>query len=70
MQYTKELLKGEVKFEISLSKEEWQEEINHAYEHTKSKYRVEGFRAGKAPRKVIEKQYGIGVFYDEALNHW
>lgn len=69
MKYTKELLKGEVKFEISLSKEEWQEEINHAYEHTKSKYRVEGFRAGKAPRKVIEKQYGIGVFYDEALNH-
>ena len=69
MNYTKELSKKDVKFEITLSKEEWQTEIDHAYEHVKGRFKVEGFRNGKAPRKVIEKQYGEGVFYDEALNH-
>lgn len=69
MNYSKELKKDSVKFEISLNKDEWQEEINHAYIHTKAKYKVEGFRAGKAPRKVIEKNYGATVFYDEAINH-
>ncbi len=69
MNYTKELSKKDVKFEITLSKEEWQTEIDHAYEHIKGRFKVEGFRNGKAPRKVIEKQYGEGVFYDEALNH-
>ena len=69
MNYTKELSKKEVKFEITLSKEEWQTEIDHVYEHMKGRFKVEGFRNGKAPRKVIEKQYGEGVFYDEALNH-
>ena len=69
MKYTKELEKDVVKFEISLSKEEWQEELDHAYVHTKNRYKVEGFRTGKAPRKVIEKAYGSAVFYDEAINH-
>lgn len=69
MNYTKELTSKDVKFEITLSKEEWQTEIDHVYEHMKGKFKVEGFRNGKAPRKVIEKQYGEAVFYDEALNH-
>lgn len=69
MKYTKELQDKEVKFEITLDEKEWQEELEHVYEHTKSKYKVEGFRNGKAPRKVIEKQYGEMVFYDEAINN-
>lgn len=69
MKYTKELLKSkQVKFEINLSHEEWEKELDHVYEHQKSKFNVEGFRKGKAPRKVIEKQYGESIFYNDALN--
>ena len=69
MEYTKELLKNkQLKFEINLSNEEWQHELDHVYEHQKSKFKVEGFRNGKAPRKVIEKQYGESIFYNDALN--
>ena len=70
MEYTKEVLADKrVKFTIKMTSEEWQKALQDAYEHTKSKYRVQGFRAGKAPRKVIEKEYGDTVFYDEALNN-
>lgn len=70
MNYTKELLDGKkVKFQITLDKEEWNKELEHAYEHTKAKYKVQGFRPGKAPRKVIEQAYGKYVFVDEALNN-
>lgn len=70
MKYTKETLQTkQVKFEIELSKEEWEKELDRAYEQEKGKYKVQGFRAGKIPRKIIEKNYGETVFYNEALNH-
>ncbi len=53
--------------EIKISQEKWEESIEKSYEQTKHKYTVQGFRKGKAPRKVIEKQYGEGVFLDYAL---
>lgn len=70
MKYTKELLADKkVKVKIEISAEEWSEQLNKAYETTKSKYKVQGFRAGKAPRRVIENAYGKEVFYDEAINN-
>lgn len=70
MEYTKEVLADKkVKFTISLSAKEWEDELTKAYETTKGKYKVQGFRAGKAPRRVIENSYGTTVFYDEALNN-
>ena len=70
MEYTKEVLANKkVKLTIKMTREEWEKALQDAYEHTKSKYRVQGFRNGKAPRKVIEKEYGDTVFYDEALNN-
>lgn len=69
MEYTKEVLADKkVKLTIKITAEEWEENLQKAYEKTKGKYRVQGFRAGKAPRKVIEREYGDTVFYDEALN--
>lgn len=64
----KKLEKSVVQIDITLNKEEWQAEVDQAYNHSKGKYKVEGFRAGKAPRKVIEKVYGSNVFYEEALS--
>ena len=70
MEYTKEILADKkVRFTIKENKEEWEQALVEAYNETKGKYRVQGFRQGKAPRKVIEKEYGDTVFWDEALNH-
>ena len=70
MEYTKELLADKrVKVKIELSAKEWDEQIGKAYEATKSKFKVQGFRTGKAPRRVIENTYGKDVFYDEAINN-
>ena len=62
------LPKSEVEIEITLNKEDWEKEINNAYEKNKGKYNIEGFRKGKAPRKVIEKMYGPTIFYDDAIS--
>lgn len=59
--------KNIVELEVSLTPEEWKAEVDEAYNRTKGKYNVEGFRKGKAPRKVIESMYGPSVFYEDAL---
>lgn len=53
---------------ITVNKNEWESYIDKAYEKTKSKFNVSGFRKGKVPRKVIEQNYGTSVFYDDALD--
>lgn len=69
MSYTFEKLeKSQVKFNFEVSKDEFEVAVQKAYEQTKHKYAIPGFRKGHAPRKVIEGAYGKGVFYDEALN--
>ncbi len=68
MNYTIEELKGEVKINFSLTAEEWEDSLNKAYLKNKAKFNVPGFRKGHATRKMIEKMYGEGVFFDEAFN--
>lgn len=53
---------------IKLANDEWNSYINSAYEKNKSKYTVQGFRKGHAPKNVIEKTYGAGVFLQDALD--
>ncbi len=59
---------GVVKFNIEFSAEEFKEALNKAYLANRGKFQIDGFRKGKAPRKVIENHYGHDVFWDEALN--
>jgi trigger factor len=54
--------------EFTVSKEDFEKYVEKAYQKNKGKFNITGFRKGKAPRKLIEKQYGEGVFYDDALN--
>ena len=69
MNYTKELLeKDRVKFTVEVSEEEWKNALTKAYEKNKGKFQIEGFRKGKVPRKVIENMYGVGVFFEDALD--
>ncbi len=53
---------------IKISKEEWEIATEHSYEKNKGKYNIQGFRKGKAPRKVIEQNYGDTVFFDDAFD--
>jgi len=59
---------GVVDATITLTAEEWNDFTNSAYEKNKSKYNVQGFRKGHAPRNMIEKTYGQGVFMQDALD--
>lgn len=62
------LEKNMAKLTIEASAEEFEAAIEKAYQKNKSKMNIQGFRKGKAPRKIIEKMYGAGVFYEEAAN--
>lgn len=53
---------------VELNEEDWNKALESAYERTRDKYKIEGFRKGKAPRKMIEKFYGERVFFEEAFN--
>ncbi|MBR2870974.1 MAG: trigger factor [Clostridia bacterium] len=69
MKYTFEKAeKSTVKVTMKLTAEEWKAAIDLAYQKTKNKYSMPGFRKGKVPQKVLENAYGEGVFYEEAIN--
>lgn len=59
---------GIVEATIQLDAQEWSDSVEKAYQKNKSKYNVQGFRKGHAPRNVIEKTYGQGVFMQDALD--
>ncbi len=54
--------------EISIDAAAFEEAVSAAYKQNAEKISIPGFRKGKAPRKMIEKMYGEGVFYEDALN--
>lgn len=54
--------------EIEITAEAFEEALQKAYLKAKNKIAVPGFRKGKAPRKVIEKNYGENCFYEDAVN--
>lgn len=60
--------KGVVKFSIEFPWADFEEALNKAYLANRGSFTIDGFRKGKAPRKIIESHYGQEVFYDEALN--
>lgn len=62
------LEKNMVKLTIEVPSEEFEDACNKAYQKNRGKIAIQGFRKGKAPRAVIEKMYGPGVFYEDAAN--
>ena len=60
--------KNVVSFEFSVSAEEFETAIEKAYRKNVGKINLQGFRKGKAPRKLIVKYYGKEIFYEYAIN--
>ncbi len=60
---------NDVKFTMDFTAEEFEAAIVKAYQASKNQFTIDGFRKGKAPRSIIEKHYGEGVFYEDAINN-
>lgn len=58
------------KFELTVKvdADKFEPAIERAYRKNVKKIDIQGFRRGKAPRKIIEKIYGEGVFFEDAIN--
>ncbi len=55
-------------FTMTISKETFRAAVDEAFKKNVKKITIPGFRKGKAPRKLIEKTYGEGIFYDDAVD--
>lgn len=62
------LEKNMAKLTIEASAEDFEKAVQAAYQKNKNKITIPGFRKGKAPRVMIEKMYGAGIFYEDAAN--
>ena len=62
------LEKNMAKLTIEASAEDFEKAVNAAYNKNKNRINVPGFRKGKAPRIMIEKMYGAGIFFEDAAN--
>ena len=56
------------KLTIEVSTEDFEKAVEKAYQKSKGKVSIPGFRKGKVPRKMIEQMYGQEVFYEDAAN--
>ena len=60
--------KNKVYFNVDVDWKEFEPKIDEAYKKMRSKFNIPGFRKGKVPKMIIEQNYGVQVFYDEAIN--
>ena len=54
--------------EVDVDKNEWNDALTSSYEKNKNKFNIPGFRKGHAPRNIVEKTYGVGVFVNDAVD--
>ncbi|MBR5495916.1 MAG: trigger factor [Oscillospiraceae bacterium] len=59
---------NKVQLEIAVDAQTFEQAISRVYKKQVKNINVPGFRKGKAPQKMIEKLYGEGVFFEDAIN--
>lgn len=62
------LEKNMAKLTVEVPAEEFEKALTAAYNKNKGRFNIPGFRKGKAPRAMVEKMYGAGVLYEDAVN--
>ena len=65
---TKKIETNKYELEIEISADAFEAAVQAAYLKAKKNINVPGFRKAHAPRKIVEREYGEGVFYEDALN--
>ena len=60
--------KNAVKFTMEFTPEEFEQAQIKVYQEAKNQFEIPGFRKGKAPRSIIEKHYGEGIFFEDAID--
>ncbi|NLD18661.1 MAG: trigger factor [Clostridiales bacterium] len=60
---------NEAKLTMEFMAEEFEDAVVKVYKTQKDKFSIDGFRKGKAPRSIIEKHYGEGIFFEDAINN-
>ena len=59
---------NEVKLSFTIEAAKFEEAIQKVYAKSAKYFNIPGFRKGKAPYKIVEKQYGAQIFYEDAFN--
>ena len=60
--------KNEVKLTFNIEAEKFEEAMKKVYSKTAKYFNIPGFRKGKAPMQLVERQYGSAIFYEDAFN--
>ncbi len=62
------LEKNMAKLTVEVPAEQFEAALKTSYNKNKSRFNIPGFRKGKAPQAMVEKMYGVGVLYEDAVN--
>ncbi|QSZ27744.1 trigger factor [Aceticella autotrophica] len=65
----KKIEKSVAIIELNIPKETFENSMNFAYKKNADKFNIPGFRRGKAPMAIVERYYGEGILYEDAIEH-
>lgn len=61
--------KNKVKVEMTILPEQIEKGLDYSYNKNKKSFKINGFRPGKVPRKMVEQFYGVEVLFEDAINY-
>ncbi|HHW58041.1 MAG TPA: trigger factor [Clostridia bacterium] len=65
----KKVEKSVATIELIIPSNKFEEGLNYAFKKNAAKFNIPGFRRGKAPRAIVERYYGEGVLYEDAIEY-